>query len=258
MEVFFGVSRPRFGESRWRVVRQTDVLMGIFSFNPLLKDLRSAACMWTVPRKHQQTRDLKAVQVSVTILGNARVAKTNKLFQRETLREETMKVKSHWMVLTIALCMALVLVGASGCKHKKAEGPVVTKTTEKTSDKTQTEVKDINFYLSKMGKVYFDFDKSNLRPDAIEQLNKNAAVMKEGAQFIYQIAGHCDERGTQEYNLALGERRALAVRDYLISVGVPADRLVTISYGEEKPADAGHDEAAWGKNRRAEFNEGKK
>jgi peptidoglycan-associated lipoprotein len=169
-----------------------------------------------------------------------------------------MKVKSHWMVLTIALCMALVVMGASGCKHKKAVGPVVTTPTTKTTERTQTDVKDITFYLSQMKAVYFDFDKSNLRPDAIEQLNKNAAVMKEGAKFIYQIAGHCDERGTQEYNLALGERRALAVRDYLISVGVPADRLVTISYGEEKPADAGHTEAAWGKNRRAEFNEGKK
>jgi peptidoglycan-associated lipoprotein len=169
-----------------------------------------------------------------------------------------MKVKSHWMVLTIALCMALVVMGASGCKHKKITEPVVTKPVEKVNKAEQPNVKDINFYLSQMKPVYFDFDKSTLRPDGIEQLNKNAAVMKEGAKFIYQIAGHCDERGTQEYNLALGERRALAVRDYLISVGVPADRLVTISYGEEKPADAGHTEAAWAKNRRAEFNEGKK
>ncbi len=169
-----------------------------------------------------------------------------------------MKTKSHWMVLTMALCLALVLTGATGCKHKKQTEPVITKPVETKTKGGQPDVKDINFVLSQMKPVYFDFDKSNLRPDAIEQLNKNGEVMKKNLEFVYQLAGHCDERGTQEYNLALGERRALSVRDYLISVGVPADRLVTISYGEEKPADAGHDEAAWAKNRRVEFNEGKK
>jgi len=71
------------------------------------------------------------------------------------------------------------------------------------------------------------------------------------------VEGHCDERGTQEYNMALGERRALAVRDYLINLGVPGQNLLTISYGEERPVDPGHNEAAWAKNRRAEFSQGR-
>lgn len=103
--------------------------------------------------------------------------------------------------------------------------------------------------------VYFDFDSAVLRSDAIAALEKNAAVIRSrGGSGLIQIAGHCDERGTQEYNLALGERRALAVREYLMKLGVPGDRMVTISFGEEDPADAGHDESAWAQNRRGMFN----
>jgi peptidoglycan-associated lipoprotein len=167
-------------------------------------------------------------------------------------------MKSHWMVLTIVLSMALVLTGAAGCKHGNNGKVDVTQPTTPTNPTAQPEPPKDGFTPSQLKTVYFDFDKSVLRQDAIDQLNKNAEDIKKHLDFIYQIAGHCDERGTQEYNLALGERRALAVRDYLISVGVPADHLVTISYGEEKPAVQGHDEGAWSKNRRAEFNEGKK
>lgn len=103
--------------------------------------------------------------------------------------------------------------------------------------------------------VYFDYDSSALRSDAIAALEKNASVIRSrGGSGMIQIAGHCDERGTQEYNLALGERRALAVREYLMKLGVPGDRMATISMGEEDPADAGHDESAWAQNRRGMFN----
>ena len=106
-----------------------------------------------------------------------------------------------------------------------------------------------------LGTVYFDFDSAVLRSDAIAILDKHAAVIRSrGGSGLIQIAGHCDERGTQEYNLALGERRALAVREYLMKLGVPGDRMVTISFGEEDPADAGHDESAWAQNRRGMFN----
>ena len=88
----------------------------------------------------------------------------------------------------------------------------------------------------------------------METLKRNAEIIKQMPNSVIQIEGHCDERGTQQYNLALGERRALAVRDYLIRLGISGDRLVTISYGEEDPADPGHSESAWAKNRRAEFN----
>lgn len=103
-------------------------------------------------------------------------------------------------------------------------------------------------------KVYFAYDSFALSPQAQATLKDNAAKIKQAPGVMIQIEGHCDERGTQEYNLALGEKRALAVRDYLIQLGIAGNRLVTISYGEEDPAVLGHDEAAWSKNRRAEFN----
>lgn len=102
--------------------------------------------------------------------------------------------------------------------------------------------------------VYFDFDKSDLRQDARDALSKNAeALLKKVADAKIKIEGHCDERGSDEYNLALGDRRAKSVAKYLVTLGVKADRIETISYGKEKPAVDGHDESAWSKNRRAEF-----
>ncbi|GFE59700.1 peptidoglycan-associated lipoprotein Pal [Geobacter sp. AOG2] len=102
--------------------------------------------------------------------------------------------------------------------------------------------------------IYFDFDKSDLGKDARDVLTKNAEILLKNKPSIkIQIAGNCDERGSAEYNLALGERRAKSAQQYLITLGVPADRLSTISYGKEKPAVEGHDEAAWAKNRRDEF-----
>ena len=89
---------------------------------------------------------------------------------------------------------------------------------------------------------------------ARESLNKDADyLLKKAPSLKVQIEGHCDERGSDEYNMALGEKRAKAAFSYLVTLGVPAARLSIISYGKEKPADPGHDEAAWAKNRRAEF-----
>jgi len=101
--------------------------------------------------------------------------------------------------------------------------------------------------------IYFEYNKSNIRPEEQQVLENISAWMAKKFENQLLVEGHCDERGTDEYNLALGERRALAVRRYLVALGVSADRLHTISYGEEKPAVAGSDEAAWSKNRRAEF-----
>ena len=104
-----------------------------------------------------------------------------------------------------------------------------------------------------LGSVYFDFDKYDLRSDARETLSANAEWLKSNSGIQIQIGGHCDARGTEEYNLALGERRANAVKSYLVSLGVDEARLFTISYGEEVPAESGSNEEAWAKNRRAEF-----
>ena len=101
--------------------------------------------------------------------------------------------------------------------------------------------------------IYFDFDKSELKTDAQIALKNKATWLDKNADYGVRIEGHCDERGTNEYNLALGERRANAARDFLMSLGVAGDRIKTISYGEERPADADHNEAAWARNRRDEF-----
>lgn len=102
-------------------------------------------------------------------------------------------------------------------------------------------------------RIHFDFDKYDIRPQDAEILKQNAEVLKRFPTVKIQIEGHCDERGTEEYNLALGERRANSVRNYLISLGIVADRITTISYGEERPLDPAQNEEAWAKNRRAEF-----
>ena len=99
--------------------------------------------------------------------------------------------------------------------------------------------------------IHFDFDKYDIRPGDAEILKENAALLVKYPKVKIQIEGHCDERGTVEYNLALGERRANNTKKYLISLGISADRISTISYGKERPLDPGHNEEAWAKNRRA-------
>ncbi len=99
--------------------------------------------------------------------------------------------------------------------------------------------------------IHFDFDKYDIRAGDTEILKGNAALLMKHPRVKIQIEGHCDERGTIEYNLALGERRANSAKKYLISLGISADRISTISYGKEKPLDPGHTEEAWAKNRRA-------
>jgi peptidoglycan-associated lipoprotein len=102
-------------------------------------------------------------------------------------------------------------------------------------------------------KIFFDFDKSDLKPEAKATLKNKAAWLRDHAAYVIRIEGHCDERGTAEYNLALGERRAHAAKKFLMALGVEEHRMSGISYGEEKPADPGHNEEAWAKNRRDEF-----
>jgi len=105
----------------------------------------------------------------------------------------------------------------------------------------------------RLGIVYFAYDSYDLSPTSLATLRENAEVLKAYPDFHVVVEGHCDERGTIDYNLALGEKRAAAVRDYLASLGVERTRIRIITYGEERPVDPGHTEAAWSKNRRAEF-----
>jgi peptidoglycan-associated lipoprotein len=101
--------------------------------------------------------------------------------------------------------------------------------------------------------VYFDYDKSNLKPAAQENLLRKADWLRENSDVTVTIEGHCDERGTNEYNLALGDRRSESIKAFLVNLGISASRLTTISYGEERPVCFGSDEECWAKNRRGHF-----
>jgi peptidoglycan-associated lipoprotein len=101
--------------------------------------------------------------------------------------------------------------------------------------------------------IHFDFDKYDIRPDAVRTLDANAAWLKSNANHLLLIEGHCDERGTNEYNLALGERRAKSAMNYLVSQGIQASRITIISYGEERPLCSEHTETCWSQNRRGHF-----
>jgi peptidoglycan-associated lipoprotein len=101
--------------------------------------------------------------------------------------------------------------------------------------------------------AFFDFDSYGLRDDARAALDADARALRDDAGLTVRIEGHCDERGTVEYNLALGERRANAAKEYLVAAGISSSRIETMSYGKERPFDPGHDENAWAQNRRAHF-----
>jgi peptidoglycan-associated lipoprotein len=101
--------------------------------------------------------------------------------------------------------------------------------------------------------VYFDYDQSELRPDAQAALRNNYDVLRRRSDVRVEIQGNCDERGSSEYNFALGERRAKAARDFLVQLGLPSSQLTTVSFGEENPAVQGSGESAWAQNRRADF-----
>ncbi len=112
---------------------------------------------------------------------------------------------------------------------------------------------DTGIVASELATVYFGFDSYTLSGEARDALKNNADWLKSNPSAKVQIEGHCDERGTVEYNMALGDRRANATKNYLAKLGVERSRMETISYGKERPSDPGHDEGAWARNRRATF-----
>jgi peptidoglycan-associated lipoprotein len=112
---------------------------------------------------------------------------------------------------------------------------------------------DVGAWKHQVRDVYFDYDKYDLRSDARALLQENARLLKENPDFRLVLEGHCDERGTEQYNLALGQRRADAVKDYLADLGITGTKLETISYGEERPFATGGNESAWSQNRRVHF-----
>lgn len=159
--------------------------------------------------------------------------------------------------LRFALVAAVFAVGFSfvGCTddEQKTEEPVAPAATEEPATPPAEETPAPAPTAFTPDTVYFAFDDYTISGEAQTKLNALADHLKADAKVVAQIEGHCDERGSIEYNLALGDRRAQSVKNYLVQLGVDAARLTTISYGEEKPASDGHDEAAWSQNRRAQF-----
>lgn len=165
---------------------------------------------------------------------------------------------SKALLISLLAGSVLLLTQCRGKQEKPADTLPVTPTTQDTSAVDSTPM-SFDAAGSDSGKidglktVSFEFDKSTLSAASKKVIQGNAEWMKANAKTKVQIEGHCDSRGSIEYNVALGERRANAVKDYMINLGIPASRLATISYGEEKPLVSGENEDSWAKNRRANF-----
>jgi peptidoglycan-associated lipoprotein len=147
------------------------------------------------------------------------------------------------IIKAFAAVVAMIVMAA--CSNEQQTAAATTTTT------TVTPGSVADFRQNVGDRVFFDFDSSTIRDDGRQTLNRQAEWLKKYTNYPITVAGHCDERGTREYNLALGERRANAARQYLIAQGIPASRINTISYGKERPDPVGSDEQAWALNRRA-------
>lgn len=164
---------------------------------------------------------------------------------------------------SLALVVAVAAFSITGC-GKKAAPPVEEPVTPPTSSDQPVETppardetvkyEDPNqLYPGVFSAIYFDFNKFTITDAAKPKLERIATALKDKPTWKILVEGHCDERGTNEYNMGLGEQRALATKRYLVSLGVSETRFQTVSYGEERPVDGGHSESAWAKNRRSEF-----
>jgi peptidoglycan-associated lipoprotein len=171
------------------------------------------------------TQEPKAVATGTTTTAQDEAAAREKALREQALREQAAKEAAE---------KAAKEAADQAKKEAAAKAAAILK---------ELQIADINF----------DFDKFNLRPDAQEILKKGAPAYLKYRDYKLVVEGHCDERGTAEYNLALGEKRAMEAAKYLANLGIEKERIKTISYGKEMPLDKGNDEAAWAKNRRAHF-----
>jgi len=159
------------------------------------------------------------------------------------------------LLLAIGLLIVVVINVSCGGKKEVAE-EILVDTTPPTLPDTTPVVEEPSPPMlreSQFETVHFDFDKYNLRPEAKAALDNNYELLNEFSSAIIKIEGHCDERGTVEYNLSLGDKRAKAAQDYLVGLGIAPNRISIISYGKEQPVDPRSNEEAWAKNRRGEF-----
>ncbi len=186
-------------------------------------------------------------------------------------------MRQHWTILVLAF-MALAVFSFTACtKSKISSTPSSTTSAEEEarkraeeearrealreeslreeslSEQQAKERMESERSLFENEDIYYEFDSIRLSPEAQEILSQKAAWLRENPGVRVTIEGHCDDRGTNEYNLALGEGRAQSARDYLVDLGIKASRINVISYGEERPIDKGQNEDAWARNRRAHF-----
>ncbi len=162
----------------------------------------------------------------------------------------------------VSLMILSMTVSLSRCGSKKGPEPVGTsesppsvesgQTVPGESAETAESTPTASSIESEFPTVHFEFNQATIRGEDLSLLKKAAEMLKANSNSNLTIEGHCDERGSSEYNLALGERRAQSVKSYLRTLGIEGKRLATISYGEERPVDSGKDESAWAKNRRAD------
>jgi peptidoglycan-associated lipoprotein len=169
-------------------------------------------------------------------------------------------MKKNLILIGIFAVLVFGLAIFTGCAEKKTvvtdgsaqEQKVAAAQTADTTKEQPAKVQAAETAVA-VNDINFDFDKSNIRPDAREILKTDADVFLKNSTSNIVIEGHCDERGTTEYNMALGQRRAQESKKYLVNLGIKESRMKTISYGEERPLDPGHNEEAWARNRRAHF-----
>ena len=164
--------------------------------------------------------------------------------------------RPFYFIVVLVLFMGIII---SGCAQKKLDAPDATgdPAAMGPTESLETDVSSSSIMEGRtsgpMLPVYFDFDSSSVRPDQVERIEANGDFMKQQSATRVRIEGNCDPRGTKEYNLALGERRALSAKRYLVNLGVDESRLDTVSWGEEKLLLHGHDEISWAQNRRNDF-----
>lgn len=165
-------------------------------------------------------------------------------------------VAKKTLVFLLVVGLAVILAGCGGEKAVETEPaqiepPEVEPPVVETEPVVPEEPEEVPMPV--LDDVFFAFDKYNLTDESKQKLQNNVAELKRAADVSIIIEGHCDERGTKAYNLALGEKRANAAKDYITALGISDARITIISYGKERPFDPGHNEEAWAKNRRAHF-----
>jgi len=160
---------------------------------------------------------------------------------------------STFLVLFVAACATKPKdnADASGSGTTSSDGSVSEGSITETSGSGIVSGSQEDLIVNVGDRVFFGYDSSDLDSDALELLQDQVAWLKQNSNVSVTIEGHCDERGTREYNLALGEKRAQAVKNYLIGLGISPDRVSTISYGKERPAVVGSNDGAWAQNRRS-------